>query len=56
MYLILMIYIEVREDISSDNQEIHEEMKHKSIDDISTENIITSPDIQEEECKINKYH
>ena len=44
--------IEVREHISSDNQETHEEVKHKSIDGICTENIITSPDIQEE-CKIN---
>ena len=45
----------MREDISSDNQETHEEAKHKSIDDISTENIITSPDIQEEKCKFNDY-
>ena len=44
---------EVREDISSDNQE---EVKHKIIDDFSTENIITSPDIQEEKCRINNYH
>ena len=36
---------EVRENISSDNQE---EVKHKNIDDFSTENIITSPDIQED--------
>ena len=28
-------------------------MKCKNIDDISTENSITSPDIQEEKCKIN---
>ena len=48
--------IEVREDISSDNEEIHEEVKHKSIDGISAENIITSPDVQEEKCKINNYH
>ena len=48
--------IEDREDISSDNQETHEEVKHKNIDHISTENIITSPDIQEEKCKINNYH
>ena len=48
--------IEAREDISSDNQETHEEVKRKSIDDISAENIITSPDIQEEKCKINNYH
>ena len=49
--------IEVREDISSDNQETHEEVKHKIINDniISTENIITSPDIPEEKCKINNY-
>ena len=49
--------IEVREDISSDNQETQEEeVKRKNIDDISTENSITSPDIQEEKCKINNYH
>ena len=36
---------EVRENISSDNQE---EVKHKNIDDFSTDNIITSPDIQED--------
>ena len=46
----------MREDISSDNQETHEEVKCESINDISTENIITSPDIQEEKCKINNYH
>ena len=45
--------IEVREDISSDNQETHEEVKQKRVDGVSTENIITSPDIQEEKCKIN---
>ena len=45
----------MREDISSDNQETHEEVKRKDIDDISTENIITSPDIQEENCKFNDY-
>ena len=49
--------IVVREDISSDNQETHEEVKHKSINDISTENCITSTHIQEEKCKIdNNYH
>ena len=48
--------IEDRVDISSDNQETHEEVKRKNIDDISTENSITSPDIQEEKCKINNYH
>ena len=45
----------MREDISSDNQETHEEVKRKDIDDISTENIITSPDIQGENCKFNDY-
>ena len=46
------------DNISSDNQETHEEVKHKSVDDISTctENIIHSNDIQEEKCKINNYH
>ena len=44
----------MREDISSDNQETHEEVKRKSI---STENSITSTHIQEEICKIdNNYH
>ena len=46
----------MREDISSDNLETHE-VKRKSIDDISTENSITSTHIQEEKCKIdNNYH
>ena len=45
--------IEVREDISSDNQETHENVKRKNIDDISTENSITSHDIQEEKCEMN---
>ena len=46
----------MREDISSDNEETHEEVKRKSVDDVSNENSITSPDIQEEKCKINNYH
>ena len=45
----------MREDTSSDNQEIHEEGKHKCIDDINTENIITSPDILQEKCKRINY-
>ena len=47
--------MKVREDISSDNEETHEEVKRKNIDDITTENIITSPRIQEEKCKFNDY-
>ena len=43
----------MREDISSDNQKKHEEVKRKSIDDISNENSIISIHIQEEKCKID---
>ena len=53
MYLILDD-IEEREDISSDSQETHEEVKRKNIDDISSENSIPTCDIQEK-CNINNY-
>ena len=41
----------MKEVILSDNQETHEEVKHKNNDDI-----IISTDIPQQECKINNFY